>query len=80
MHAPLPTRAPVAPMQSPPIMPTTWNPDMGIKFGGPSPQPNPDQGAGQMGQGQSLQGQNSKSGQWPGQGGTWEPNRGFKFG
>ena len=71
MHAPLPTRAPVAAMQSPPIMPTIWNPEMGIKFGGPSPQPNSNQG-------QPPPGQNP--GQWPGQPGTWDSNRGFKFG
>jgi len=31
--APVPTRAPVAPM-SPPVMPAMWTPDMPIKFGG----------------------------------------------
>ena len=80
IHAPLPTRAPTAPMQSPSIMPTTWNPDMGIKFGGTLPQPNPKQEPGLNGQGQPTQVQTQRSGQWPGQGGTWDPNRGFKFG
>jgi len=41
--APVPTRTSMAPMQSPPIMPSMWNPEMGIKFGGDpntNPQPN----------------------------------------
>lgn len=46
MPAPTPTRAPVAPMQSPPIMPAMWNPDMGIKFGG-TPQDQGGQGTNQ---------------------------------
>jgi len=59
-------------------MPTTWAPEMGIKFGGPAPQ---------GGQGQGEQGQNpgqgsgaGNPGQWNGQNMTWDPNKGFKFG
>jgi programmed cell death 6-interacting protein len=38
MPAPVPTRAPMAPMQ-PGQMPQSgmWSPEMGIKFGGPPP-------------------------------------------
>jgi len=52
-------------------MPATWAPEMGIKFGGGAPQ----------GQ-ENMKGGNT-SPSWqppPGVGGTWDPNRGFKFG
>ena len=47
LPAPVPQRASIASMTTPPIMPTTWNPELGIKFGGPSPgeqNPGPNQG------------------------------------
>lgn len=71
--APVPQRA----RQSPPVVPATWNPEMGIKFGGAGPAP-----GGMVGQ----DGKKSPPGQgqgWPpasGGQGTWDPNRGFKFG
>jgi programmed cell death 6-interacting protein len=71
--APIPQRANVSSMTTPPITPQTWNPELGIKFGGPPPPPGPGPGPGQ-GQGQD------QAGQRPGGGGTWDPNRGFKFG
>ncbi|RDL37845.1 Uncharacterized protein BP5553_05278 [Venustampulla echinocandica] len=58
--APVPTRANI---QSPPIVPSTWAPEMGIKFGVPAPSP--------PGQAQGYQGQTQNN--------TWDPNRGFKF-
>lgn len=72
--APVPTRPPAAPMQSPPIVPSggTWNPDMGIKFGGVK--------GSNQGQAGSGQGTGTNQNQWPGQPGTWDPNNGFKFG
>ncbi len=61
--APVPQRASIAPMMGPPIMPQMWNPELGIKFGGPPAQ--------------ADQNQNQNQG---GQRGTWDPNRGLKFG
>ncbi len=62
--APIPQRASIASMTTPPIMPQTWNPELGIKFGGQGQEP---------GKEQSQQGQRQGAG-------TWDPNRGFKFG
>jgi len=62
-------------MQSPPIMPATWAPEMGIKFGGPSPP-----GGQVQGQNKENQGAKSPNQGWPGQGGMWDPNKGFQFG
>jgi programmed cell death 6-interacting protein len=50
--APVATRAAPVAQMSPPlggIMPTTWDPAMGIKFGGAGPQPGNSQGQGQGG-------------------------------
>ncbi|XMA12883.1 hypothetical protein WAI453_005674 [Rhynchosporium graminicola] len=65
--APVPQRA----RQSPPVVPATWNPEMGIKFGGA---PAPAQDANANGQ-KEHQGWQPAGGQK-----TWDPNRGFKFG
>ena len=72
--APIPQRAAIAPMTSPPIMPTTWNPELGIKFGGPGPGP---EGQNQGGQGQGWPPSSGGAGAGSG---TWDPKRGFKFG
>ncbi|KAL3427727.1 BRO1-like domain-containing protein [Phlyctema vagabunda] len=75
--APIPTRAPVAPMQSPPIMPQTWAPEMGIKFGASGP----GGGGGNGGpQGPTAgNGNGNGAGEVPQQK-TWDPNAGFRFG
>jgi hypothetical protein len=68
--APIPQRASIVPMASPPIT-ATWNPNMGITFGG-APPPNQQQE-------QNNGGQKSPP-SWPPPGAqTWDPNRGFKF-
>lgn len=74
--APVPQRASIVPMTSPPIT-ATWNPELGIKFGGPPAQQGQDGGASNKG------GQKSPSA-WPPSGpngaGTWNPNQGLRFG
>lgn len=65
--APVPQRA----RQSPPVVPATWNPEMGIKFGGGGGGLPPSGMAGTGGT------DGTKMPQGPG---TWDPNRGFKFG
>lgn len=83
--APIPTRSPVAPMQSPPpMMPTTWDPAMGIKFGAPAsssnPAPNPNNPNSRAPQNTTGQAPNPNQG-WSGQtAATWDPSKGFKFG
>ncbi|CZS90214.1 probable pH-response regulator palA protein [Rhynchosporium agropyri] len=65
--APVPQRA----RQSPPVVPATWNPEMGIKFGGATA---PAQDA-------NANGKQGQQGWQPaGVQKTWDPNRGFKFG
>ncbi|CZT44935.1 probable pH-response regulator palA protein [Rhynchosporium secalis] len=65
--APVPQRA----RQSPPVVPATWNPEMGIKFGG----------ATAPAQDVNANGQQGQQGWQPaGVQRTWDPNRGFKFG
>lgn len=67
--APVPQRASMVPINSPPIT-ATWNPEMGIKFGSPSQQEQ-----------ESGKGGNKNPPTWPPNGaGAWDPNRGFKFG
>jgi hypothetical protein len=60
--------APVAPMHPQPVMPTTWDPGMGIKFGGAPPMPVQNQNS------SSARGQGGQATQspWPSQG-AWIP-------
>jgi len=52
----------------------TWNPEMGIKFGGVGGV------QGQEGGNSPAQGQGRSAGGGGAGGGTWDPKRGFKFG
>lgn len=74
--APVPQRASIVPMNSPPIT-ATWNPDLGIKFGGPPTQQAQDGGSNNKG-GQKSPPAWPPSG--PNVGGTWNPNQGLRFG
>lgn len=72
MPAPIPTRSPAQQPQMPSVpaaTPGTWNPQMGIRFGGASP------GQGQQKNENVAPGQ--AAGPMPGQ---WDPNQGIRFG
>lgn len=77
--APVPHRAPIAApvanMTSPGILPTTWDPAMGIKFGG-----TPVGKGNAEGQGQGMPGGWQPPQQQQGGGGTWDPSKGMRFG